>query len=103
MVTTINPYDQSVVGEFATLDAAALNKKIELAGQTYRKWKKTSFAERREKMLAAAAVLSQNKERYARTISMEMGKILPEALAEVEKSAAACKFFADRAEDYLKD
>jgi succinate-semialdehyde dehydrogenase/glutarate-semialdehyde dehydrogenase len=103
MVTTINPYDQSVVGEFATLDAGTLKTKIDLAGQTYQKWKKTSFAERREKMLAASVVLTKNKERYARTISMEMGKILPEAIAEVEKSAAACKFFADRAEEYLKD
>ncbi|HTF19215.1 MAG TPA: NAD-dependent succinate-semialdehyde dehydrogenase [Chryseolinea sp.] len=103
MITTINPYDQSVVGEFQTLDAEALNTKIELAGQTFQKWRKTTFAERREKMLAASVVLIQNKERYARTIAMEMGKVLPEAIAEVEKSAAACKFFAERAEEYLKD
>jgi succinate-semialdehyde dehydrogenase / glutarate-semialdehyde dehydrogenase len=103
MIKTINPYDQSVVGEFGTLDAAALGAKIELAGITFQKWKRTSFAERREKMLSASMVLIQNKERYARTISLEMGKTLLEAVAEVEKSAAACRFFADRAEDYLKD
>ncbi|MGC3947183.1 MAG: NAD-dependent succinate-semialdehyde dehydrogenase [Chryseolinea sp.] len=103
MITTINPYDQSVVGEFPTLDQAALAAKIELAGQTFRQWKRTTFAERREKMLAASSVLTKNKERYARTISMEMGKILPEAIAEIEKSAAACRFFAERAEEYLKD
>lgn len=103
MITTLNPYDQSIVGEFETLDAAALNRKIELAGTTFQQWKKTSFAERREKMLAASQVLTQNKERYARTIAMEMGKVLPEAIAEIEKSAAACRFFAERAEEYLKD
>jgi succinate-semialdehyde dehydrogenase / glutarate-semialdehyde dehydrogenase len=103
MITTLNPYDQSVVGEFQTLDAAALNARIELAGQTFQKWKRTTFAERRERMLAAASVLVQNKERYARTIAMEMGKVLPEAVAEVEKSAAGCRFFAEHAEEYLKD
>src|SRR6218665_1159867 len=100
MITTINPYDQSIVGEFQTLDAAALQARIELAGETFQKWKRTTFAERREKMLAASSVLIQNKERYARTIAMEMGKVLPEAIAEVEKSAAACRFFAERAEEY---
>ncbi|MEJ1238462.1 NAD-dependent succinate-semialdehyde dehydrogenase [Chryseolinea sp. T2] len=103
MITTINPYDQSVVGEFPTLDKAALMSRIELAGQTFRQWKRTTFAERREKMLAASVVLTTNKERYARTISLEMGKIMPEAIAEIEKSAAALRFFAERAEEYLKD
>jgi succinate-semialdehyde dehydrogenase/glutarate-semialdehyde dehydrogenase len=103
MIKTINPFDQSVVGEFPTLEAAALQGRITLAGQAFLKWRRTTFAERREKMLRASAVLIQNKERYARTIAMEMGKVLPEALAEIEKSAAGCKFFADRAEEYLKD
>ena len=103
MITTINPYDQSVVGEFTPLDENGLQKKIGLAGQTFRQWKRTTFAERREKMLVASSVLTKNKERYARTISMEMGKILPEAIAEIEKSAAGCRFFAERAEEYLKD
>ena len=103
MITTINPFDQSVVGEFETLDDNALMAKIELAGETFRQWKRTSFGERREKMLAASQVLTRNKERYARTIAMEMGKVLAEAIAEIEKSAAACRFFAERAEEYLKD
>jgi len=103
MIKTINPYDQSIVGEFPTLEAAALQGRIHLAGQAFLKWRRTTFAERREKMLKASEVLILNKERYARTIAMEMGKILTEAVAEVEKSAAACRFFADRAEEYLKD
>lgn len=103
MIKTINPYDQSVVGEFETLDDATLKGKIELAGRTFQQWKRTSFSERREKMLAASAVMTQNRERYARTISLEMGKVLPEAIAEIDKSAAALRFFAERAEEFLKD
>jgi len=64
MIRTINPFDQSVVGEFQTLDAGALNAKIELAGQTFKKWKKTTFVERREgasklswKVIAESVVL----------------------------------------------
>ncbi len=42
----------------------------------------------REKMLDAAAVLSKTKRRYARTISMEMEQVLPEALAEVREKSS---------------
>lgn len=103
MIKTINPFDQSVVGEFSLLDEAALSAKLERAACAFKDWRHTSFAERRERMLGASAVLLQNKERYARTIAMEMGKVLPEAIAEITKSAAACKFFAMHAEEFLED
>lgn len=103
MIKTINPFDQSVVGEFSLLDEAALSAKLERAARAFKDWRHTSFAERRERMLGASAVLLQNKERYARTIAMEMGKVLPEAIAEITKSAAACKFFAMHAEEFLED
>lgn len=80
-----------------------LDHKLQKATDAFGSWKRTTFAERSDKMLSAANVLAQNKERYARTISMEMGKVLPEAIAEVEKSAAACRFFAEHAEEMLKD
>lgn len=103
MITTINPYDQSVVGEFEQLDSAAIKGKLELAASAYNVWKNTTFQFRRERMLRAAYLLKQNKEKYARTISLEMGKVLSESLAEVEKSARACEYFAEQAEGFLKD
>ena len=46
-------------------------------------------------MLKVAALLQQNKEEYARTITLEMGKVIAEARAEVEKCAGACEYFAE--------
>ena len=54
-------------------------------------------------MLKAASIIRNNKEEYARTITLEMGKLLTEARAEVEKSATACEYFAQHAEEFLKD
>ena len=54
-------------------------------------------------MLKVASIIRNNKEEYARTIALEMGKLLLEARAEVEKSATACEYFAQHAEEFLKD
>jgi succinate-semialdehyde dehydrogenase/glutarate-semialdehyde dehydrogenase len=103
MITTIHPYNQSIVGEFQELDANALQKKLTIASGAFKSWKQTTLDQRREKMFAAADVLLKNKERYARTITLEMGKVLKEAIAEVEKSAQGCKYFAENASSFLKD
>ncbi len=103
MITTIHPYDQSVIGEFHELDARSLQKKLDAASDAFMMWKQTTFSYRRERMLAAAAVLLKNKEKYARTITMEMGKVLAESITEVEKSAQGCQFFAEHASSLLED
>lgn len=103
MITTIHPYDQSIVGEFQELDDATLRKKLEIAESAFKLWKQTSFSHRREKMLLAAEVLLRNKEKYARAITMEMGKVFAEALTEVEKCAQGCQYFAEQASTFLED
>ncbi len=103
MIRTIHPYDESVVGEFQELDSKGLQNKLTIASEAFKMWRKTSFAERREKMLNAATVLEKNKDRYARMITLEMGKVLKESIAEVEKSAKGCQFFAENAEQFLRD
>src|SRR5882672_746364 len=103
MLRSINPFDQSVVGEFQPMDASTVQKKLDTAGKTFQSWKRTTFAERATLMQKAAALLKANKEEYARTITLEMGKVIGEARAEIEKSAGACEFFANNAEKFLAD
>lgn len=103
MFKSIHPFDQSLVGEFPLIGPAEVHEKLNIASNTFRDWKKTSYAHRSALMLKAAAIIRQNKEEYARTITLEMGKLLSEARAEVEKSATACEFFAQHAEQFLDD
>jgi succinate-semialdehyde dehydrogenase/glutarate-semialdehyde dehydrogenase len=69
----------------------------------FRQWKNTSFAERSMLMNKAAKLLENKKEELARVITLEMGKIKNEAVAEVEKCAWVCRYYADHAEEFLKD
>jgi succinate-semialdehyde dehydrogenase / glutarate-semialdehyde dehydrogenase len=103
MFKSIHPFDQSVVGEFPLMNSSDVQKKLDLASKAFADWKKTSFAHRAELMLKVASIIRNNKEEYARTIALEMGKLLSEARAEVEKTATVCEYFAQHAEEFLKD
>ncbi|HZI23645.1 MAG TPA: aldehyde dehydrogenase family protein, partial [Chryseolinea sp.] len=103
MFKSIHPFDQSIVGEFPLMSPAVVQTKLDLASRAFRDWKNTSFSHRSELVMKVAAAIRANKEEYARTITLEMGKLLSEASAEVEKSATACEYFAQHAESFLKD
>jgi succinate-semialdehyde dehydrogenase/glutarate-semialdehyde dehydrogenase len=103
MFKSIHPFDQSVVGEFPLMSASDVQKKLDVASKAFRDWRKTSFEHRSRLMLNVAAIIRKNKDEYALTVTQEMGKLLSEAKAEVEKSATACEYFAERAEEFLKD
>jgi succinate-semialdehyde dehydrogenase / glutarate-semialdehyde dehydrogenase len=103
MFKSINPYNQTLIEEFDSDSPAVVDKKVQSAAAAFRSWRKTSFQERSERMRRAAVILRQNKEEYARTISLEMGKVIAEATAEVEKCANGCDYYAENAERFLSD
>jgi succinate-semialdehyde dehydrogenase/glutarate-semialdehyde dehydrogenase len=103
MLKSINPYDQSVIEEFTPYDDAIIAKKLKTAATAFDNWRKSTFGQRSLLMINLANVLRKNKETYARTITLEMGKVLTEARAEVEKCAAACEYYAQNAEQLLSD
>lgn len=103
MLKSVNPYDQSILGEFPEHDEQTINAKITTAAKTFRSWRKENFSHRAGLMKRAGELLRTNKSAYALIISTEMGKILSEANGEIEKCANACDYFADHAERFLRD
>jgi succinate-semialdehyde dehydrogenase / glutarate-semialdehyde dehydrogenase len=103
MVRSINPYDQSVIEEFEMHKGKIISEKLDRASKSFHSWKRESFSTRSQLMKNAGELLRRNKEAYAKTISLEMGKMIHESRGEVEKCAAACDFFAENAERFLKD
>lgn len=103
MFKSINPFDQTLVAEFQPHDANTLDSKLKLASTTFRAWKKTTFQHRSDLLRKAGAILRANREKYAMSMSMEMGKVLNESRSEIDKCAAGCDYFAEQAEQFLKD
>jgi succinate-semialdehyde dehydrogenase/glutarate-semialdehyde dehydrogenase len=103
MFRSINPFDQRLIEEFQPHDEATLDRKVRLASTTFTSWKKTTFQYRGDLLKKAAIVLRDNREKYGLILSMEMGKVLNESRAEIDKSAAGCDYFAENVEAFLKD
>ncbi|WP_338408092.1 NAD-dependent succinate-semialdehyde dehydrogenase [uncultured Flavobacterium sp.] len=103
IIKSINPYTQAVIAEHEVLTNAQLNQKIELSEKAFKNWRNTTFQERADKMQKLANILRAKKEELGLLITNEMGKILSEGIAEVEKSAGNCDFYAENAEKMLQD
>ncbi|MGB8601838.1 MAG: NAD-dependent succinate-semialdehyde dehydrogenase [Rhizomicrobium sp.] len=98
---TTNPYTGEVVKTFTDATDAEVTAAIEKAHATFLQWRKVPFAERAKVMRKAAELLRADKRNYAKLLTLEMGKIVGEAEAEVELSAAIFEYYADHAEKLL--
>lgn len=100
-IASINPATGVTLAEFDAHDADEIEERIASAHDAYRALKSTDFAARAGWMHAAADLLDADVERVAEMITLEMGKPIAQARAEVHKSATAMRFYADNAEAFL--
>ncbi|NPD90410.1 MAG: NAD-dependent succinate-semialdehyde dehydrogenase [Asgard group archaeon] len=101
-ITSINPATGEIIQEYKEYTPEEVKDIISKTDEEFRHWRKIPFSERRILMHKAAQILRDNKESYAKMLTMEMGKILRDAIAEVEKCAWVCDFYAENTEEYLK-
>ncbi len=99
----VNPASGEAVGEFPDWDERTLDAALEEVAQATPAWAATPMEERCALMHRAAEVLRRDTDRYARLITQEMGKLLREARAEVEKCAWVCEFYAEHGPAFLAD
>jgi succinate-semialdehyde dehydrogenase/glutarate-semialdehyde dehydrogenase len=102
-LSSVNPATGEVLARFEELSDPELEARIARAAQTFRSWRRRPFAERAALMARAADVLEQRKEHWGRLMTLEMGKTFKSAVAEAEKCAWACRFYAENAERLLAD
>jgi succinate-semialdehyde dehydrogenase / glutarate-semialdehyde dehydrogenase len=102
-IASVNPATEEVIQEFVPLCADELDQKLHLASETFRIYRKTTFADRRKLMCRAAEVLERDKQSLGRMITVEVGKTLSSAIAEVQKCAVGCRYYAEHAEEHLAD
>ena len=102
-ITSCNPATGQALESFALDTEAEIDRKLGVAAAAQSAWTLTTFEERAAAMHRAAAYLRDNSERFALHATREMGKLLVDARAEIEKSASACDFYAERAEQFLAD
>lgn len=99
----INPATDEIVADFIFQSYLQVEKILHLASDSFQIWSQMPISERAKPMKTLAKLLSDNVEKFAHLISKEMGKPIVESRAEIKKCAYCCNFFADHAEQYLKD
>lgn len=102
-IATINPTTGETLKTFEPLSSDELDARIGRAIVAFHLHRRTSFDERARAMLRVAKILDDEKEKFARLMTTEMGKTVKSARAEVEKCALASRFYAEKAEEFLSD
>jgi succinate-semialdehyde dehydrogenase/glutarate-semialdehyde dehydrogenase len=103
LLESINPATEAVLARFPASTPDEIETAIAEAEAAQQTWRRTSFDERAVAMRRLAAHLRSNRDDYAQLITLEMGKPMAEARAEIDKCAWACEFYADQAAAFLAD
>ena len=102
-IATINPATGELLKTFEPLLDSQIDEKLQLASDAFAKYRRMPFAERARMMVRAADILDSEKETFARTMTLEMGKPFRAAVDEAVKCAWACRYYAENAERFLAD
>ena len=100
---SVNPADGKTVAEIKAFTPGVLESALQQAVQAAPQWRQQTLAERCELMRQAATVLRGRADEFARMITLEMGKPIREARAEIEKCAWGCEFYAAEGPAFLAD
>jgi len=100
-IASVNPATGEVLATFEALTSADVEQKLQKAAEAFTVNRARSFDERAQRMRRAAEILEERADSLARTITLEMGKPLAAAVAEVRKCANVCRHYAQHAEQYL--
>jgi len=99
----LNPATNELINEYPCWDEAQLDEAlVEVAAATPR-WANTELIERCDYVRRLGQLLLQRRDQLAGLITLEMGKLIGEARAEVEKCALVCDYYADNAPAFLAD
>lgn len=98
---TVNPANGQVEHTQHTLDAAAIEARLAASAKAFAQWAALPLAERGALLRRVGEELTRRRDDLQRIMTAEMGKLRHEALAEVDKCAQGCAYYAEHAADYL--
>lgn len=100
-IASVNPATGETIATFEPLGSADIELKLQRAVEAFAINRARTFVERAERMMRAAEILEARSDELGRTITLEMGKPIAAAVAEVRKCATVCRHYAENAERYL--
>ena len=102
-IASINPATGQTSKRFDEHTAAEVEAKLQAALHAFGEQRKLGYPERAKRLRKAADILERDKQKFGRMMTEEMGKTLASAVAEAEKCASGCRYYADHGEALLRD
>jgi succinate-semialdehyde dehydrogenase / glutarate-semialdehyde dehydrogenase len=103
IIQSINPATGERLRSFEPLSESQIEEKIGRAAETFQRYRRIPMASRAQMMARAAEILEAEKEKFGRLMTTEMGKPLRAAVEEAAKCAWNCRFYAEKAAEFLAD
>ena len=99
---TIDPTTEEKLTEFEALDGADIENVLDRAQAGFETWRHLSMEERADRLLQLATLIENGKHAFAKLMTREMGKPIASAVAEAEKCAWVCRFYAEEGAAHLE-
>jgi succinate-semialdehyde dehydrogenase/glutarate-semialdehyde dehydrogenase len=103
LIATINPATGEALREFPALSSDAIEEKVNRAWTTFHSYRHSPWPDRARALQKAAEILEAEKRELGALMTTEMGKTLGSAIAEAEKCALGCRYYAENGERLLAD
>jgi succinate-semialdehyde dehydrogenase/glutarate-semialdehyde dehydrogenase len=100
---SISPATEEAIGQTPRFEDREIEQALEQANRQAQRWAESSFAERSALLEGVADQLDSGRDMLAQQITAEMGKLIRESRAEVEKCAWVCRYYAAHGEAFLAD
>jgi succinate-semialdehyde dehydrogenase / glutarate-semialdehyde dehydrogenase len=101
MISSINPANGKLIKQYEEMGKEEINEILESVAKVQSEWERSSFEVREKLMREAGEILRRRKREFAELMTLEMGKPLAQAEAEVEKCAWVCDYYSDNAKRIL--
>ena len=98
---SINPANNKKLNSYQEISKDSINQIIDSSFNAFLEWRNKSFSYRAKKMRHLAELLKKKKELLGLLMTKEMGKPIKQSIAEAEKCAWVCEYYADNAEKFL--
>ena len=102
-INSINPFNGEVIKSYQTHTPEEVINIISASQEAWESWRLRTFEERSICVKKAAILLRERKAELAELMALEMGKPLKGGVAEIEKCADACEFYAENAFRFLQN
>lgn len=102
-IQTVNPNTNKTVKSFVEMTDKEVDLLVARATKAFGNWRKTTYKQRADLLHKVAALMRKKKESLAKLITLEMGKLISQAKAEIDLSANIIDYYATNGAKFLED